>query len=185
MIDVKFNEAMEPLVQAMLGAHEKHYDLGPDLSERHAAAAVVEALGIPAQMVEDDDFRADLMALVDAHKKPQDGTPSVIVKSRDGIAKARKALERVFWWLAAGDEGPEADLPDVGYEVGSHEGKKLAELQEQVRVAARSLGGLREKDEADTLPSIREDEPEAITEPGGLDFIPDPPACGAPSDNAT
>lgn len=106
MIDVKFTEAMMPLVQA-LRSKEARPKATPDdvrLPNHNAqAAAVVEALGIPAQMVANPVFMADLKALVARH----------------------------------------------------------------------------------TLPAIRADEPEAITAPGGPDFIPDPPACAGPNDNAT
>lgn len=122
MIDVKFDEAMRPLAKVLREAQEKHKDKYPLLRERHISAAVVEALGIPAQMVASPEFMADLKLLVSSHVS----------------------------------------------------------------------GAL--------LPPIRADEPESITEPGLPSFadgddpmrtsgeeashIPDPPACGAPTDNA-
>lgn len=163
MIDVKFKEAMKPLVQALSEA--KSRSITTDGVLRDMAAAVVEALGIPAQMVASEDFRADLKALVDAHKQPADGSASAIIQAREAIPKARTALERVFYWLGMGDEGPEASLPlpsDVS------EDKGVSELLEEVRLAARGLGGLQEEGE---------------DEGGGP--ITDPPACGAPIDNAT
>lgn len=193
MIDVKFNEAMKPLVQAMVNAASNppaHESVGN--MRRVIAAAVVEALGIPAQMVADKNFRAQLLLLVDACKTDQDTTPGVVDRARD-------VLERVFYWLGMGDEGPEASLP-LPDEVSSDKG--ISDLLEQVRVAARGLGGLQEEDENEggALPPIRADEPESITEPGVPSFsdgddpmrtsdeeashIPDPPACGAPTDNA-
>lgn len=193
VIDVKFKEAMKPLAKAL---QEKLFDIPkcePGPIYTRAAAAVVEALGIPAQMVADKNFRAQLLLLVDACKTEQDTTPSSVDRARD-------ALERVFYWLGMGDEGPEASLP-LPDEVSSDSG--ISDLLEQVRVAARGLGGLQEEDENEggALPPIRADEPEAVTEPrlpssaDGDDpmrtsgeeasHIPDPPACGATADNAT
>lgn len=160
MIDVKFKEAMNPLAKAL---QEKLFDIPkcePGPIYTRAAAAVVEALGIPAQMVADKNFRAQLLLLVDACKTDPDTTPTAVDNARD-------ALERVFYWLGMGDEGPEASLP-LPSEVS--EDKGVGELLEQVRLAARGLGGLQEEDEADTLPAIRSDEPEAVTEPGGPEF---------------
>lgn len=165
MKDVKFNEAFVPLVKAMNDRKREALDRHIILPELQMAAAVVEAMGIPAQMVASEDFRADLLALVDAHKQPADGSASAIIQAREAIPKARTALERVFYWLGMGDEGPEASLP-LPSEVS--EDKGISELLEEVRLAARGLGGLQEEDK---------DECEGP--------IPDPPACGAPTDNAT
>lgn len=60
------------------------------------------------------------------------------------VALALAALERVFYWLAMGDEGPEGALPCSGEVMSTKEG---GDLLEQVRVAARALGGLRDEDE--------------------------------------
>ena len=176
MIDVKFNEAMKPLVDAMNKAADTSRDSpGGATFGRAMAAAVVEALGIPAQMVANKAFRAQLHLLVDACKADPDTTPTAVSRALD-------ALERVFYWLGMGDEGPESSLP-LPEEVSGDNG--VAELLEQVRLAARGLGGLQDDGDVDPLPAIRADEPEAITEPGGPDFIPDPPACAGPNDNAT
>lgn len=64
MIDVKFNEAMNPLVTASTAALN-HKDATPIF----VCAAVVEALGIPAQMVANHEFRRDLALLVKDHTK--------------------------------------------------------------------------------------------------------------------
>lgn len=110
MIDVKFNEAMEPLEDALRRSFANAPTIqGPRNDDRNAAAAVVEALGIPAWMVADPAFRRGLEVVV-------------------GVVKATAPS---------------------------------------------------------TLPPIRADEPEAITEPGLPSFIPDPPACAGPTDNAT
>jgi hypothetical protein len=59
------------------------------------------------------------------------------------------ALERVFNWLGLGDEGPEASL----YESSEVEvSKEVAQLLEEVRLAARSLGGLHEPEEEEPAP---------------------------------
>lgn len=159
MIDVKFNEAMKPLVQAMESKICDTSAPGPVSNmSRNAAAAVVEALGIPAQMVASPEFRRDLSLLVESHKSADGQNPP-------SFARARDALERVFYWLGMGDEGPEASLP-LPSEVS--EDKGVSELLEEVRIAALGLGGLQEEGE---------------DEGGGP--IPDPPACGAPIDNAT
>lgn len=176
MIDVKFNEAMKPLEDALRRSFANAPTIqGLRNDDRNAAAAVVEALGIPAQFVANKAFRAQLALLVDACKADADTTPTAVSRAVD-------ALERVFYWLSMGDEGPEASLP-LPEEFGTDKG--IAELLEQVRLAAHGLGGLQEEDETDTLPPIRADEPEAITEPGVPDFIQDPPACAGPTDNAT
>lgn len=176
MIDVKFNEAMKPLADALRRSFAIAPAIqGPRDDDRNAAAAVVEVLGIPAQMVANKAFRAQLHLLVDACKADPDTTPTAVSRALD-------ALERVFYWLGMGDEGPESSLP-LPEEVSGDNG--VAELLEQVRLAARGLGGLQDDGDVDPLPAIRADEPEAITEPGGPDFIPDPPACAGPNDNAT
>lgn len=69
MIDVKFNEAMKPLVQAMMDTING-FPTWSEITPQHrnsAAAAVVEALGIPAQMVASPTFMKDLKVLVGAH----------------------------------------------------------------------------------------------------------------------
>lgn len=68
MTDVNFVEAMKPLVQALRTGQDQ-YPLSSDRDLR-AAAAVVEALGIPAQMVANPAFRTDLAALVARHALP-------------------------------------------------------------------------------------------------------------------
>jgi hypothetical protein len=57
------------------------------------------------------------------------------------VESAREALERVFYWLAMGDEGPESTLPEVEHT------KEVSELVEEVRVAARGLGGLKDPED--------------------------------------
>ena len=54
--------------------------------------------------------------------------------------RALHVLERIVYWLALGDEGPEAELP-LSMEL--MQDKEVAKLFEEVREAARALGGLR------------------------------------------
>jgi hypothetical protein len=68
MTDVKFDGAMAPLVDALIDGLTKD-PIGIGVYQK-GAAAVVEALGIPAQMVANAQFRADLAALVGRHTLP-------------------------------------------------------------------------------------------------------------------
>jgi hypothetical protein len=80
---------------------------------------------------------------------------------RAATVAARDALERVFYWLAMGDEGPEESLP-LPDEVGSS--PEVSHLLEQVRCAARGIGGLRD-------PGERAGEPRSLREASTVEGI--------------
>jgi hypothetical protein len=69
MFDVEFDKAMRPLAEAMFQALKKVPNSEDHITAfTHGAAAVLEALGIPAWMVADPAFRRGLEVVVAAVK---------------------------------------------------------------------------------------------------------------------
>lgn len=173
MIDVKFNEAMQPLVIAMNSKRPPPpIDGSPRASNYYAqAAAVVEALGIPAQFVASPTFRYVLAFAVEMEKRL--GLPENRAKGdRDGWLRASPRQLLTLGGHQLGSLDAEIDNAlDDRRELNLEEVlKRAANAGNYLMMLADRSGALKVPANGSQLPPIREDEPEAVTEPGEPTF---------------
>jgi hypothetical protein len=170
MIDLKFTEAMQPLAEAMFQALRKVPNAEDHITAfTYGSAAVVEALGIPAQMVASPTFRYVLAFAVAMEQRL--ALPENRAKGdRTGWMAARPGdLHRAVSYHAANlsdyvDDGQSAENG------GAWDTDKVLQYAANVAnfamMVADRTGALKFPATSAALPSIQADESEAVTTPG-------------------